>query len=265
MLTLITTNMTEKDVKPINLSILIFILGVPLCFSGCLKTPDFTSPKASRSTEDVLKRLITSGGQPGEIILNGKCVKAEGVLDDRISLEQTVGDSDQPAEIYEPNKPKLNPNIKRKENYTPSRFETYLNIGCDLKDSLDIQGMKEAKIKQNDLRTTDIFGSVSSSVDKVFICGKVDVKEAFVNINANEVFLNNAEISMINGMQSIFSLASDRLSIEGANLISTTGISNGVFSFMDAPAIKISVFEKIIGTGNLKLNSKGGDYRQSTK
>lgn len=238
----------------------LILISTVMGLSACVKKTEYTPPDINISPkyEDILKSL-KSGGQPGEISLNGVAVKSNGTLDDRINIVQTVGTSAEKTEISPSNLPKLNAELKRKDDYKASKFDTYLNVGCDLKGDSRIEGMTEAKNKANEFGITDTFGSVASMVDKVFICGKVELKELIVIINANELILDNALLSMVSGI-GLISMTSDILSIEGKNLILTNGVSDSTASLLPAPSIKLNIFERILGTGALKLKSAGGNY-----
>lgn len=215
--------------------------------SACIpKKYEYTSPnvKVDTKSEDVLKSL-KAGGQPGEIALNGVVLNSDGTLDKRISIEQSVGTSSEKTELSACSLPKFNPDLKRKEDYKPSKFDTYLNVGCDLKDDLRIEGMNESKNKPNEAGIIDTFGAVASMVDKIFICGKVEVNESVAILNANEIYLENAEISMSMPM-GMFSVTSDILFIDGENLISTKGASDSAAFLLSAPSIKLISFFNIV-------------------
>ena len=239
----------------------IILMTVSIGLSACnAKNAEYTPPdiKVDQKYEDILKSL-KAGGQPGEITLNGAAVKSDGTPANRISIEQSVGASAVKTEISKTSFPKLNADLKRKDDYKPSRFETYLNVGCDLKDDSRIDGMTESKNKPNEFGITDTFGAVASMVDKIFVCGKIEVTETVAVLNANEVVMNNAELHMTMPIGSI-SITSDVLSIEGNNSIFTKGVSDSTASLLSAPSIKLSIFENLIGNGELKLKSAGGDY-----
>lgn len=239
----------------------VILLSVSIGLSACnVKKTEYTPPdiKVDTKYEDILKSL-KAGGQPGEISLNGVVLNSDGTLDKRITIEQTVGSSAEKTELSASSMPKFNADLKRKDNYKPSKYETYLNVGCDLKDDSRISGMTESKNKPNEAGITDTFGAVASMVDKIFICGKVEVNETVTVLNANEVYLDNVELSMSMPI-GLFSITSDVLSIEGKNLISTKGVSDSTASLLPAPSIKLSIFEQVVGVGQLKLKSAGGDY-----
>lgn len=242
------------------------LLSLALVVTGCAeKKTEYKPPEIKFDFKyDEILNSLKSGGQPGEISLNGKVVKSDETADERISIEQSAGASEKKTEISAKSLPKLNPELKRKDDYKPSKTETYLNLGCDLKDDSRVEGMTESKNKPDKSGKIDKFGAVASVVDKIFICGKVDTLENFVVLNANEVFLDNAEIIMDQPI-GLFSITADVLSIEGKNLISTKGLSDSSASFMPAPSITLNIFEKVIGVGELKLKSAGGDYKPSEK
>jgi hypothetical protein len=234
-----------------------FIFGL----SACLETKsEYKAPevKIDQKFDDILKSM-KKGGQPGQIILNGVVVNLDGTLDQRISVEQVVGTSAEKTEILEGNLPKLNPDLKRKDDYRPSKHETYLNVGCDLTDDPRIAGMTEEKNKPNDDGTVDIFGAAASMVDKIFICGKTESDRTMEVLNANEIYLNNAEILMKTPLGGIY-IITDFLSIEGKNLISSSVEASSISSSLQASNIQLNIYEKFVGNGDLALKSVGGNY-----
>lgn len=243
-----------------TLKLVTFIcISAGLSSCGINKT-EYVPPdiKVDQKYQDLLQSL-KAGGQPGEITINGAAVNIDGTLDQRISVEQTAGESTEKTKISEKNLPKFNSDLKRKDDYKPTKFEKYLNVGCDLKDDSRIAGMVELKNKPNEFGLTDTFGAAASMVDKIFICGKVEVNETVTILNANEVILDNAELSMWKPLGSI-TIITDVLSVEGKNLVSTKGISDSTASLLPAPSIFLNVFEKLVGAGSLKIQSAGGNY-----
>ncbi len=238
---------------------IVMVLSTMAVFS-CSKKEDYKVPeiKVNQKYEDILKSL-RAGGQPGEIVLNGAVVKSDGTVIELITMEQTVGASAEKTEIYPSKIPKLNAELKRKDDYKPTKFETFLNVGCDLKGDSRVEGMTESKNKPNEFGITDTFGAVASMVDKIFICGKVETYEAVVVLNANEVIMDGAELSMKMTV-GLISITADVLSVEGKNTILTAGASDSSASLISAPSIKLSIFEKVNGNGDLKLKSTGGNY-----
>lgn len=240
---------------------LVTFICISVGLSSCgVKNTEYVPPdiKVDQKYQDLLQSL-KAGGQPGEIGINGAAVNVDGTLDQRISVEQTAGESSEKTKISEKNLPKFNSDLKRKDDYKPTKFEKYLNVGCDLKDDSRITGMVELKNKPNEFGVTDTFGAAASMVDKIFICGKVEVNETVTVLNANEVILDNAELLMWKPLGSI-TIITDMLSVEGKNLVSTKGISDSTASLLPAPSIFLNVFEKLVGAGSLKIHSAGGNY-----
>lgn len=231
-----------------------------LAVLSCSKKEDYKAPdiKIDQKYEDILKSL-RSGGQPGEIILGGAAVDSDGSANDKISIEQSVGKSDEDTKLSERSTPKLNSDLKRKDDYKPSSLGAYLNVGCDLTGDSRIEGLKEQKNKPNEFGITDTFGAAASMVDKIFVCGSVDLKESVVVLNANEIYFQDAELKKENQI-GLISITADTLVVEGKNLISTSGLSDSSASLISAPDIRLNVYDQLGGTGELKLVSKGGDY-----
>lgn len=243
---------------------IIFILAATAVFS-CAKKVDYKTPdiKVDLKYQELLNSL-KSGGQPGTIILNGAVVKNDSTLNERISIEQSVGKSEIETKQSEKSMPKLNSELKRKDDYKPSELGTYLNVGCDLKDDSRIEGMKEQKNKPNEFGITDVFGTGSAMVDKIFVCGKVEVFEAVVFLNANEIYFKDAEIKKENQI-GVIDITTNTLVLEGENIISTSGVSGSAASFLSAADIKLNVYDSLSGAGVLKLTSVGADYMKDPK
>lgn len=241
----------------------LILIAAVVGLSACTKKIEYTPPELNFEIKygDILKdamKGMEAGGQPGVISLNGVVVKSDGTPDNRISLEQTVGKSVEKTEILPASLPHLNANFRRKEGDKPSKLDTYLNVGCHLEGDSRIEGMKESKNKQDINKDIPLFGAAAMMVDKVFICGKVDVTERIVLIYANEVYLDNVLLTMYNNTGS-FTVISDILSVEGKNLISTSGVSDSMASLLSGPSITLDIFERFVGSGDLKLKSAGGD------
>lgn len=245
-----------------KITILSLALGL---FSCNVKKTEYTPPdiKVDLKYEEILKSLRT-GGQPGEISLSGVTVESDGTISKRISIEQSVGKSEEETKLSEKSKPKLNSLLKRKDDYKPTTLGKYLNVGCDLKGDFRIEGLEEQKNKPNEFGITDVFGAAASMVDKIFICGKVEVFEAVVLLNANEIYLNDADLRKEKQI-GLVNITTDNLILEGKNTIFTSGVSDSTASFLSAPDIKINVYNILGGTGELKLASQGGDYIKSEK
>lgn len=143
-------------------------------------------------------------------------------------------------------------------SYKPSSFGKYLNIGCDLKNDSRIEGLTELKNEPNEFGITDTFGVASSLVDRIFICGKVDVKETVTVISANEIYLKDVQLLKEKSL-GLISINTDLLSLDGNNLILTSGFDDVSPGFLSAPSIKLAVYEKVEGTGLLEFKSIGGN------
>lgn len=240
-----------------KVSLICACLGLASC--GVKKT-EYAPPdiKVDQRLHDILDSL-KAGGQPGEIIINGVAVNSDGNLDQRISIEQLVGQSKEKTVISAANLPKFSSDLKRKDDYIPTKFETYLNVGCDHKDDSRVEGLTETKNKPNEFGIIDTFGAAASMVDKVFVCGTVDVNESFAILNANEIYFAHVQMKTTMPL-GVISISTDSLILEGKNSILTTGASNSTASFLSAPAIKLNIFEKLAGNGSLILKSVGGNY-----
>lgn len=240
------------------------VLAMASVFS-CVKKSEYTPSdvKIDIKYQDFLNSL-KSGGQPGEITLNGMIINSDGTLNQKITIEQNVGKSEFVTKISEKQRPKLNADLKRKDDYKPSNSGTYLNIGCDLKNDARVEGLKEQKNKPNEFGITDLFGPAASMVDKIFLCGKADAFESVVVLNANEIYLTDAVIAKEKQI-GLINITTNILVLEGDNKIVTSGVSDSSASFLSAPDIKLNVYDTLGGTGRLKITSTGGDYIKSDK
>jgi hypothetical protein len=247
------------------------LIVVPLAislFSCHFKKTEVEKPKVSIETDrkiEILSNSLVFGGQPGAIYLKGLAAKADdsGPVE-RITIEQSVGASSVQTTIEKERLPKFKAAIQRSENYKPSKFDAYLNVGCDLENDPRIAGMKEEKNKPNKDGQIDTFGNAAMMVDKIFICGSVVVNDALAVLNVNEVYLDNADINM-QMIASFFHIKADLLSLEGKNQITTRGMSGSAASFVPASSITLEIFENLTGTGTLNLKSIGGDYYKEKK
>lgn len=250
---------------------------VVLLSQGCTKSqihPDTdkaladlnkTLEEAKRDSDRIIEinnNLMSQGGQPGTITLNGVVVMDADKLDSRITLSQTTGltktgsatalakdlvvlNSLKAEEIE-----KINENSKKLEDE-----RTYLNLGCELAES-EIAGLTEVSANSTAVSNTAV--TPLPSVSRVFICGEHDVSEKIVlSISASEIMLKEASIKMLKNPGSI-TLKAKTLVLVGKNKITTVGQNDSGFLY-SAGSISLTVTNEIYGDGELVLESKGGN------
>ncbi len=77
-------------------------------------------------------------------------------------------------------------------------------------------------------------------------------------ISANEIYLKDAQLLKKKSL-GLISINTDLLSLDGNNLILTSGFDNVSPGFLSDPSIKLAVYEKVEGTGLLEIKSIGGN------
>jgi hypothetical protein len=243
----------------------IIVLSTVAFLSSCSKIAktDYTpTPTPVDPDIQLMFDRLKYGGQPGALNFNGVVINQDGNLDSRITMEQKIGNPSDNVELSKLSIPKFTSDIKRKDDYKPSSFGHYLNVGCDLEGDPRIEGLTALKNKPNEFGLTDTFGVAASMADKVFLCGKIEIKEISVIINTNEIYLSDVELLKENQIGFI-TMISDLLSIEGKNLILTTGVSDRYPSLMPASSVDLTIYEKVVGAGQLEVKSFGGDKKDS--
>ncbi|WP_409480045.1 hypothetical protein [Pseudobdellovibrio sp. HCB154] len=203
--------------------------------------------------------MLTAGGQPGTITLNGVVSTDADKLDSRITVSQQAG-LNQSGSATAMAKNVLVVNSLKTEELDKLKTDiktledkrTYINLGCELAES-EIAGLTETSAITS---PTVIMKKAEAS--RVFICGDVNMtKEVILEISASDIMLKDASISSLNKIGSI-TLKSKTLVLIGKNKIATLG-ENSSGLVLSAPAIDLTVTNEIYGDGTLALESKGGN------
>lgn len=203
--------------------------------------------------------MLTAGGQPGTITLNGVTVTDSDKLDSRITVSQQAGLS-QSGSVTVTAKNVLVLNSLKTEEIHKLKTEiktledkrTYINLGCELAES-EIAGLTETSAIAS---PTVIMKKAEAS--RVFICGELKLTDsAILEVSASDIMLKDASITSLNKIGSI-TLKSKTLVLVGKNKISTVA-TNDSGLVLSAPAINLTVANEIYGDGELALESKGGN------
>lgn len=217
----------------------------------------------SQSQIDNIDKMMTQGGQPGTITLNGVAVMDADKLDTRITLSQTTGITRTGSETALAKEDlvvlnSLTADKLEKIRESSTKLEenrTYLNLGCEPAES-EIAGLTEVFVESSGVSTTSVTPLPSAS--RVFICGEHDVSEKVIfSISASEIMLKDASLKMLKNPGGI-TLSAKTLVLVGKNKITTVG-QNDSGILLSAASINLTVTNEIYGDGTLALESKGGN------
>jgi hypothetical protein len=242
------------------LTVSVTIIGLAACsgkVSDSAKEADKAAQDSKKKTNDSINSLYL-GGQPGKITVSGIVVQKQDdktLLDERLAVNQILGntykDNSRNA-VSEKNKPILieaiEPDTSTNSSHTSPASE-FVNLGCTNIGASDIEGLTEKKLEAS--QATLIWAT------KIFVCGKVILTSAFVNIQAEEMVLNNAEITQKN-MVGALNVKTSKIKVEGSNKIETIGMDS-IINVMTAPSIDLSISKEINGEGSLLIQSQGGN------
>lgn len=207
-------------------------------------------------------KVFYVGGQPGAITVSGVAIKKDKdkmILDERIKVEQSVGESyikqdDTNLLIEKANQAVFLETIP-KDDLKPleqrSVSKEFVNIGCNQFDKSLVEGLSEVKITEH---TKEIASVLAKTI---IICGKVDLPYSFISFSAENIILIDVDYS-ITSLQGFIDLQAANLTVTGKNKISTRG-KNATHSLVSAPTINLAVAKTISGEGNLTLFSVGGE------
>lgn len=237
------------------------LLSVCVLFTACSLKTEKVKVEPIKFDPIVINGLegFDFGGQPGAISLNGKLVKEDGSMIDQVSLRQELGKPADKIQIKPENRPKLNSKIEGQQTVA-SKTGKYMNLNCNLKDDPRIEGLEEYLKVDTSQGEGEKKDSVVSTytVDKAFLCGNIETKDSYLMIDAPQIYLSNLNLIQRKTLGAVW-LTSNELHLEGKNSILTIGESSNLAFLYSAASISITVHTEIKGSGQLFLESIGGD------
>lgn len=210
-----------------------------------------------------MNTMMSQGGQPGTITLNGVTVIDTDKIDSRITLSQEAGlprtgsATSLAKDLVVLKSLKTEAIDKIKENSIKlEEKRTYLNLGCELAES-EIAGLTEVSSATATVSSTAAITPLPSA-SRVFICGEQNLSEKIViSISASDIMLKDASITMLQN-PGVVNLTAKSLVLVGKNKITTLG-KNASGLLSAAASISLTVTNEIYGDGELALISKGGN------
>lgn len=203
-----------------------------------------------------VSKILSKGGQPGDININGVAVQTIDKLDSRITVSQTAGLS------LDGTTPEVSASVKlnllnseslesaKKIIQPVQKLKTYINLGCELA-SDEIAGLTES--------TVDLKTSKALVATRIFICGEQNLpKNITFSLMASDIMLKNAQITFQETYGQL-SIKSDTLVLIGNNKITSRGEDQSSY-ILSASQIDLTVTTEIYGDGSLVLESIGGNY-----
>lgn len=215
-----------------------------------------TTAKAKETAMDSL----ASGGQPGTIFISGALAVDESTLESRVSVNLKSGKSwrGQSPEITSETL-KLQPKISASSREEVEAFKddlSFVNLGCDASNFKETKDLKEKAIEISAESTT-----AKSKV--ILVC---DGKKLTGNLNiltAEIVILSNMTYQLIGTIGENLTINANTLIIDGENRVTSKGI-DGTSTILRGPSISI-IADRVLGTGELIVNSEGSSYQEQKK
>ncbi|AZZ37056.1 hypothetical protein CIK05_09705 [Bdellovibrio sp. qaytius] len=237
--------------------------------SACGEQTTFAAAKEKAAKELLAKEVavkslsqdLRNGGTPGEVSLSGVLVKADGTLDSHITLDQRQGSSKENALLPALQNLITKADLKRPKNYQPLKDNTYINLGCDLKNDSRIEGLKQVESPLADV--VNKIKVATLTADKIFICGEQIISEDYVTFKASEIYLQTAKISKKGNVAEV-EFTSDIFAVEGENVLLSLGVDSELPGMLSAPRLKFEIYEKISGAGTLAIKAIGSSYKAQT-
>lgn len=250
------------------------LTAVAIISTGCTKSQinkdlDKTMADINRQMEETrlenerlindASKILSDGGQPGPITLNGVLAVDADKLDSRITVSQSTGlnksgsattvaktalviNSLESSKIE-----KLKADLKKKEDE-----RTYINLGCELAES-EIAGLTDVTAK-TDLSQDVILLSAS----RIFVCGEQKLADkGLLSLSASEIMLKDASMTFQKNT-SLLGLSTGTLILIGKNKIASIAKDDSGYILAGA-SINLTVTNEIYGDGELALESKGGN------
>lgn len=237
--------------------------------TGCTKSQDYKKELDQKlaeikrqhdikTKEIILSPLLTDGGQPGTITLNGATVIDVDKLDSRITVSQEAGlNLSGSATTTAKDLKKLNTlDAEKLENLKASLKKhedekSYINLGCELAES-EIAGLTDASDK-----ITSTKASESLTASRIFICGEQNFNKLSVHISASEITLKDTSIIIQKNLGNL-SLNTGTLALVGKNKITSLGEDYSGYVLSGA-SVDLTVTNEILSDGELAITSKGGN------
>lgn len=223
-----------------------------------------STPNTSAQTQENNPRdaVQAEGALAGKITVEGVVVARRGsqfVLNPLIQVEQFNGlgsDGNQVAGSAE-NAPEYNDKPHSDKNDAAVASKKFMNLGCGDLSAADTEGLEEItpSLKGED-------GVLMVSATKIFICGSHKVETNFTTITAEELVINNAELSLTDKTGNLI-LITNSLNVQGKNILATQGVDQEV-TVSPAPALQLTVLQELRGSGSLLLKSTGGNVLKSS-
>lgn len=263
-----------------NISSGILIAISILSFSACTIKTDKADTKAA---EDVIKKMeednkqtqedfdnilnnptLVAGGQPGKITVSGIIINPEGEtlqLDERITVSQTPGKSSSnvvTTQVGDKAKAVLSANFEAKELEKLSKNKDFINLNCQQFDRALVEGLKESEAKPLSK------GILMISANTVLACKNIPLSVLINSISADHLVLIDVDATLSDAVGGSISLATNKLTLIGKNVIVTKGVDSSGY-VLSAADIELKVAKTIDGDGTLQLISTGGNNIKSEK
>lgn len=195
------------------------------------------------------------GGQPGKVEVYGVAISSDGKLDSHVSLTQSGGTGlvdDKPTDVDVKHQPVLSSTVQATASTKDLQAsKTFINIGCQDPKQLSTDGLTESTYKPSTGSAIAI-----TSVTKLFICGEHVISPTLFVYNADEIYLNNAQLTLTASYGALM-LSANTLHLDGANTVSLSGVPS-VAPVEEGPSLNLTVIKEIQGNGTLAIDSKGG-------
>lgn len=226
--------------------------------------------KENADTLAALKESSIAGGQPARINLNGQGMKNGELLNtERYTIASLGGqrcESENSQAVVADRTAQLSKAEDDKKTFK-DLGDTFVNIGCGKNlDKKLTAGLKDATISEMKKLVTNKTAWIMTA-SKIFVCGNIDLsKMNYINFQADEVYLSNAVLTTNNKGTINLNLATNKLTLDGANSFSSI-LKDETMPSLVSPTTEVSltVTEATLGEGVLSITAKGANCIKAEK
>jgi hypothetical protein len=221
--------------------------------------------EAIKKSNEISLDHISSGGQPGKVILEGALVSDNTNTDPRIVVNVQTGKGwrGQRAELSASTiqlKQKVSDYCYH-QKFAPfiKARETFVNLGCDLTDRNDLAGLEEKKI--------EAFSTPYINAEIVLLCdGSQIEKNVTTFICADTVVFGSLKLEMTGSGDKLANLSiySNKLVVDGDSVILSKGKDGPYTIYQREPSVLISAIA-LSGNGKIKIDFSGANYAAEEK
>lgn len=211
---------------------------------------------------DVLKDVLSAGGQPGKLKLSGALVLDESTLDPRLTIVQSPGrgwsgeypEIDMDSLILET---KVNETLLM-ETQVLEAEKTFINVGCDTAEFTEVADLQEKAIETKEIEEYGSPTLAKLRANLIIICDAAPLTDLKVSILADKLILKKMNLTISGDLLKSVQITTNELELRSANLI-TTLAQDKELTVLAAPSVTIAA-TTLTGEGSLIIESHGANY-----